>query len=227
MNIVMTERDESWLYGADVAVPLELTLRADTLTVEYYPSAKDIACELLRRYSEETLFSRDAVMWAAESFDKFLSRFGFSLSPDAWDFYLGWELSACDVEEHCEVRRLNGDESLRDLTDTDIKGLCEGGYLVYAMVVDGCIAAVANTGEPVDGDTHGCVEIGVDTAEEYRRRGYASACAAALVGELSKLGIAAVYECASGNAASAALAKKLGGKAIYKKYYAVGFSDRQ
>ena len=227
LNISLEERDESWLEGGEVAVPLEITACGDDVRVLYYPSAKALVDELLCRFGADAdaLFSRDAITWATEKFGAFLEARGFELSPDANDYYVNFALEAKSYARAESVCRLCGDEEYEDLTDTDIDGLLSGGYIVYAAVVDNKIVAVANTGEPIDGDTAREVEIGVDTAEEYRRCGYGKACISALVGELSRLGHTAIYECASGNTASMRLAEGLGGTVIYKKYYVVGFGE--
>lgn len=223
-KIELTWRDESWLDSGEVAVPLEITARADAVDVLYYPSAKSLVTEFLERFGEDesSLFSRDAILWATENFGAFLDECGFELSPDSYDHYINFALHTTTAKSSPDVRRLCGGEGYDDLTDTDIDGLLSEGYIVYAAVVDNKIVAVANTGEPIDGEARE-IEIGVDTAEKYRRRGYAKACVSALCAELSRLGHTAIYECASGNAASIRLAESLGGKPIYKKYYIVGF----
>jgi len=221
--------DEAWLRdeNAEVAVPFEFTVMVGRAECRVYPSAQDLTDEFLHTFgtTEETLLSRDAVVWLNERFDRFLAEYGFSLSPDSEDYYIGYILTDSCEAVMPEVCRLDGSENYTDLTDTDIDGLIECGYIIYAAVVDGKIVAVANTGEPVTEDTPREVEIGVDTAEKYRRRGYGSACVNALVRELERLGHIALYECASGNAASLKLAERLGGVSKYKKLYIVGFKD--
>ncbi len=227
LNITLVERDEAWLDGGEVAVPLEITACGDDVCVWYYPSVKALVDGLLCRYGadEPTLFSHDAVLWASEKFGAFLETHGFELSPDSYDYYMNFALDAKAYGDSESVCRLYGREGYEDLTDTDIDGLLSDGYIVYAAVVDNKIVAVANTGEPIGEDTPREVEIGVDTAEEYRRHGYGKACVSALVGELSRLGHTAIYECASGNGASIRLAESLGGEVICKKYYVVGFGE--
>ncbi len=225
-KIELVERDESWLDGGEVAVPLEITANDDGVTAWYYPSAKSLVSEFLERFGEgeATLFSRDAVLWATEKFGAFLNEYGFELSPDSYDYYVNFALGVKQATASPDVRRLCGGEGFVDLTDTDIDGLLSGGYIVYAAVVDNKIVAVANTGETTDGEARD-IEIGVDTAEKYRRHGYARACVSALASELSRLGHTAIYECASNNTASIRLAEGLGGVALYKKYYVVGFGE--
>ena len=227
LEIKYAERDEAWLNGGEVAVPIEITVRDSVAQIEYYPSAKGIVDEFVRLYgeNEDTLFSSEAIAFAAEKFGAFLTSRGFELSPDSEDYYINFALPSRKIEAHPNVCRLDGTEAFDDLTDTDIGGLISDGYIIYAAVVAGKIVALANTGEPINGDTPKAVEIGVDTAEEYRRRGLGKACVLALTSELSRLGHTAIYECASGNTASVQLAESLGGRIVYKKYYAVGFSD--
>ena len=54
------------------------------------------------------------------------------------------------------------------------------------------------------------IDIGVETAAEHRRNGLAEACAAAMIQEILRRGKTPVWACAEQNAASAALACKLG-----------------
>ncbi len=229
MEIQLHRRDESWLHDSDaeVAVPFEMTVKDGTANIEYYPAAESLVNEYLTRYgsNEETLLSREAIEWAVSEFVTFLEQYGFYLSPDSEDYYINYALEASESIPETPIQRIFGDEEVNDLTDTDIKGLCEEGYIIYAAVVDGNIVAVANTGEPVNENTKAWVEIGVDTAPEHRRKGYARACAAALVRKLHDLGHGAVYECASRNEASVRLVKSLGGIEKYKKLYFVGFRD--
>lgn len=229
MKITLICRDESWLYdkNADVAVPFELVSDAEGVSVQYYPAARAIVDEFVRVFgeNEDSILSKSAVVWACEHFGAFLAEHGFSLSPDSEDYYINYTLPDKKLQISADVRRLTGEEAYLDLTETDISGLCGDGYIVYAAVVDNKIVAVANTGEPIFDDTSEAVEIGVDTAEAYRGRGLAKSCAAALISELAKLGHSAFYECASGNTASIALAKSLGGTASCKKIYIVGFRD--
>ena len=227
LRIEYVERDESWLYGGEVAVPLEITVRDAVVTVCYYPTAKTLVAEFLRLFGADdfALFSRDAVLWATEKFGAFLHEYDFELSPDSYDYYINYALAAPRAKQHPIVRRLHGGEDFDDLTDTDIDGLIAGGYIVYAAVVDNKIVAVANTGEPITEETPREVEIGVDTAEDYRRHGYGKACVGALASELARFGHTAIYECASGNTASIRLAESLDGEVVCRKYYIVGFAD--
>ncbi|MBQ2765843.1 MAG: GNAT family N-acetyltransferase [Clostridia bacterium] len=224
-KITQAPRDEAWLHGAEIAVPLEITVRDGEAKIEYYPSAKPLVDEFLRLFGNiaDSVFSHDAISWANEKFGEFLEEYGFELSPDSGDYYINYTLKSGKNAAVPEVRRICGGEGYTDLTDTDIDGLISEGYIIYAAVVGNDIVAVANTGEPISKDTPSEVEIGVDTAEKYRRMGYGKACVCALIRELSERGHVAVYECASGNTASIRLAESLGGTVNLRKFYIVGF----
>ncbi len=229
MVIRKKERDESWLYdeNSDVAVPFELTADESEAVLWYYPCVKPLADEFVRIFGEssDTLFSEESATWACERLGAFLAEHGFTLSPDSEDFYNVYGLSLTECEIFPEVHRLTGDENYADLTETDIKGLYEDGYILYGAVREGKIVAVANTCEPVTSDSPKEVEIGVDTAHEYRRMGFGKACVGALIRELTEKGHTVIYECASANKASAALAESFGGRILRKKIYIVGFRD--
>ena len=219
--------DGAWLHDetADVAVPFELTVADGEAVCRCYPEAEALVNDFFEDYgeSEDTLFSDGALTWLTEKFDGFLSGYGFELSPDSGDYYINYALYDAKGEVHANVVRIYGNEGYEDLTDTDICGLAEAGFIMYAAVIDSKIVALANTGEPIDEDTPTAVEIGVDTAEEYRRRGLGKACILALVRELKALGHRAIYECASKNTASVKLIEGIGGKPMSRKMYAVGF----
>lgn len=79
---------------------------------------------------------------------------------------------------------------------------------VCAVVIrDGKIVALAGINDIADDDA---VEIFVETAKEYRQKGYGTAVVAALVRHLTKIGYSVAYNCADTNTASSAIAEKLG-----------------
>lgn len=101
-------------------------------------------------------------------------------------------------------------------TTADIDSLIEFGHVVAAKIVDGSVVACAYT----DLNPDGCkfVEIGVETAPEYRRRGYAKSTLQALITKLNELGIIPVYITSVNNKASLTLAKSLGFEADAFEY---------
>lgn len=100
------------------------------------------------------------------------------------------------------------DTPMKNNTTADIDSLLEFGHIISAKIIDGAIVAVAYT----DLNPAGCefVEIGVETAPGYRRRGYAKSVLQNLINRLYDLNIKPVYITSTHNKASLKLAKSLG-----------------
>jgi RimJ/RimL family protein N-acetyltransferase len=114
--------------------------------------------------------------------------------------------------EGCDVRRIDA-ALLRRKSDyeaivtsygSEMAALTKGiGY--YLMQGDD-ILCEAFTGPPVDG----MIEVGVETHEPYRRRGYATVTCAHLIQACEAMGYETFWNAAAQNAASIALARRLG-----------------
>lgn len=93
-------------------------------------------------------------------------------------------------------------------------GLCLPAHcfpdgIVYGVVIDNTVVSVAyahRTGEYQDS----VADIGVETAIQYRKRGYARECVIAVANHVIQKGGQAVYKCAPENFASIATAKSAG-----------------
>lgn len=76
----------------------------------------------------------------------------------------------------------------------------------YALLRDGVVVCEAFAGA----SSQGVIEIGVNTHADYRRRGYAALTCAHVIAEAERRGWRTYWNCAAQNAASVALAHKLG-----------------
>ena len=76
----------------------------------------------------------------------------------------------------------------------------------YCLIIDNMAVSLAITGW-IAGNTR---EISIETAGDYRRRGYAKICAAALINCCLQKGYIPHWECETANAASAKLAQGFG-----------------
>ena len=75
------------------------------------------------------------------------------------------------------------------------------------FILDGdTVVCEAATGAP----THGVIEVGITTAEPYRRQGFATLACAKLIEMCEAEGYSTWWDCAKQNVASANLARKLG-----------------
>jgi GNAT superfamily N-acetyltransferase len=92
----------------------------------------------------------------------------------------------------------------------DLKRKILSGCLAAVVAEDGKILSAAVTHLPLEEIGDGLAEITVQTHPSARSRGYASACVAKLSEELLSLGFSVLYRARSENAASLAVAKKVG-----------------
>lgn len=123
------------------------------------------------------------------------------------------------VPEGCAIRRLNRDLVLLTEWGPDDVRLAGGmeawerTYLGYCVMRGDEILSEATAGPPAIG----LREPGVFTQPEHRGRGYATLAAAHLIHEIEAAGERTYWNCAKQNAASAAVARKLGYR-IEKEY---------
>jgi len=120
---------------------------------------------------------------------------------------------ACDavhLRQHpCESCRRITDESMLPAEGLRLPGHCFPDGLVYGVAANGRVASVAyahRSGLMEDQ----VADLGVETAPEYRRRGYARAAVAAVVEHITRTGGEAVYHCAPDNLPSIATAHSVG-----------------
>src|SRR5262249_39788948 len=99
------------------------------------------------------------------------------------------DLSAFIIPEGCEIRPFKRENE-------------HGLHLVRG----GEILSEASVGAPAAG----IIEMGTNTTEAYRRRGYATIICAHLIRDCEQQGYKTYWNCAKQNTASAALARKLG-----------------
>jgi len=76
----------------------------------------------------------------------------------------------------------------------------------YCVLVDNTVASLSLTGWIAE-NTH---EISIETVEQYRCRGFAKICSAALINKYLEQGCFPYWECETNNTASVKLAEKLG-----------------
>lgn len=99
----------------------------------------------------------------------------------------------------------------------DIKLGAENGYDCYGVLEGKTVVSAAYTFLS-HGDIEGEIEIGVETVSQYRGRGYAADCVAALSEYLYNEKVSVIYSYYEHNIASAALAEKCGFHVFAKGY---------
>lgn len=109
---------------------------------------------------------------------------------------------------HGDCRRLV-DESILPAQGISLPQQCFPDGIVYAVIADGCAVSVAfaHRTAVMEGRV---ADLGVDTAQLYRRRGYAQTAVSAVVEHVTHDGGEANYDCDRGNHASIATAQSVG-----------------
>ncbi len=225
--IYKQHEDEALVLNGEafMAIPFSFAVYPDTEEPEIrvYPSLMPLAEAFFDRF-EYAMFSDEAIAWAKKTFGAFLSENGFEVCEESEDYFISYLLKPAESTAVLPTTvRLDGVGALENLTEYDIDTMTSQGHLCFATVMDGMIVSAACTNSPVDEDVEDTyIEIGVETVSDYAGHGYGSSNVAALTAALAKMGAQPLYECASKNAASMALAKKLGGEIYAKNYYLVG-----
>lgn len=154
----------------------------------------------------------------------------------------GYELDSKESRVNREYRITETDEKIADIAKTamlvrsaeqiaGIPCLClhdpdpdyeDEAYACAVVICDGAICAVAGVNDLFTDDTH---EIFVETAKEYRGRGFATAAVAALTKHLTGLGYTVGYKCGEDNKASVAVAEKVGMPLAGRRYDLLCYAD--
>ena len=162
--------------------------------------------------TEEELFEDGTVQTVVSVCDEFLSKRGYDLLYGKHYRYMisdRTEVNKSLVLESSEV--ILPDHSYGCEVELD-GGQTEDGFICFGTVVDGRIVSVAAE-NPHDEDNT-MIDIGVETAEEHREKGYAASNTAALAYYLLDTGITVTYTAEDDNIPSIHLAEKVG----FKRY---------
>lgn len=109
---------------------------------------------------------------------------------------------------HGDCRRLV-DESVPPAEGLRLPTHCFPDGIVYGVIVDGRVASYAFAHRPGVMEDQ-VADIGVETAPEYRRRGFAKTAVSAVVEHITRTGGEARYGCRPDNLASIATARSVG-----------------
>ena len=210
----------------DIAIPFRLTLEdGKEPEVTVFPSLKKLAAEFLEKYrTADEIFTSEAIEWVRERVEPFMLKRRFALSDEGRDYFENYRLKSVDEGLILPSTQLiDKVGSLENLTGYDFDAMSGYGHICVGTVLDGKIVSAACTNYPCDLDEPDEMgfEIGVETAEGYRGKGYALSNCAALASSLLTHGSDVLYECEADNLASVGLIKKLGGVRFAKNFCVV------
>lgn len=210
----------------DIAIPFRLTLEdGKEPEVTVFPAFKKLAAEFLEKYrTADVIFTPEAIEWVRERVKPYMLERMFALSDGGRDYFENYRLKSVDEGLILPSTQLiDRFWSLENLTGYDFDVMSRYGHICVGTVIDGKIVSAACTNYPCDLDEPDELgfEIGVETAEGYRGKGYALSNCALLASALISRGRDVLYECEAGNLASVRLIKKLGGVRFAKNFCVV------
>lgn len=212
----------------DIAIPFRLTLaEGGEPEITVFPSLRRAAEEFTERFGSDPsrIFSKEAVNWTRERVRPYLTERLFELCPSCGDHFINYRLG--DIDRGLilpETRLITGESGLENLTGYDFDAMAQFGHICYGTVVKDRIVSAACTNYPFDlsDPDEPEVEIGVETHEDWRGRGYAASNCAALASALLGHGVGVLYECESENTPSVKLIERLGGREFARNFCIVG-----
>jgi hypothetical protein len=215
----------------DIAIPFAVSVSDGEPEVRVFPSLKKLAVEFLSLFdSSDKIFTTEAIKWAKENFTPFLESNGFTLVNESDDYFLNYRIPNADRSLILNnTRVITSVGNLINLTGYDFDTMSQYGHLCFATVEGDKIVSAACTNYSCilanSESDYREIEIGVETAEGYRGKGYAKSNVTALASMLSDHGYSILYECESGNTASIALANSLHGELYARNFCVVGRKD--
>ncbi len=224
---VFADKDESpRMRHLNAIVPVSFACVGDAVIASAYPSMRSIVLPHFEKYrSADTLFSENAFVsldcmlrpylteWGYKP-AMFPSRFGISLvQDDASAVRSGCILSdtVCVTDALCRMKNLTSMKT----ADCAARG-------AYAQIADGQIVCIASVNRV--SDLERCIEIGVECAPDYRRRGYAASCVCALTRDLCEGGNVVLYRHYHTNIGSAAVARTAGFRPVGRFFSYTSFA---
>ena len=180
------------------------------VVVSVPPGARDGIVEVLSDVQmADDRFDQTWLQRLKAPVDAALRRAGLSAVRNEWDAVC-FACDAASLRSHSrgDCRRLY-DESIPPVEGLCLPTHCFPDGVVYGVVEQGCIVAVAHAhrSDLMEGQI---VDIGVETAEPYRRRGYAKTVVSTVTAHITRSGGEGVYSCGASNQASIATARSAG-----------------
>lgn len=204
---MITYESESALFesSAPMIVPMLIWQQDGDLRIEVYDGVREVAEEFERRFARHP-FSKSALDWLDEQLAPYCNRHGYYRETQGkYRWYRQFTYNG-ESEEGLVLSstfRWEGEPNLSGLLlDLD------PDWLTYVTVEDGVIVSAARVNE-YDPD-QSSPEITVETAVEYRGRGYGVSNVLALARALAEGGERAQYVCSRYNRGSAKLALRAG-----------------
>ena len=205
-------------------VPFLMEERYGETEFEVYRGIKKTVQAFERDYKGR-YFTRDALKYISSALDPYLEENGYERDTyGTTRFYYSYEMK--DKAELDSSIVLPGTHRLteeivkthKNPTTFDLKYILDVGLWAYVTLENGEVAAIATVNETLEEGS--MPEVTVETAVNYRGKGYAGSCVAALCGALLDAGHKVAYCCRNTHSQSNRIAKRVGFRRI-GRFYAV------
>ena len=194
----------------DIAVPVHVETFGDETKVFAYPSVLSL-CETYAARFAADLYSDAALAYLADGCAAFCTSLGYT--KDKHSAVVGYNFLP-QGEPTCDFafcKRIRRDGKYENLTTFDLSACLAAERVIFAAISEEKIVSVAVACETLTAENVGnSIEISTETAPDFRGKGYATACVAALSAHLLSRGYRALYKCRRENTASARVARAAG-----------------
>lgn len=211
-----------------IAIPFEIYEgAAGEVSLTAYGACKDVAEGFWASYGDSP-FQKEGLEWVSQRIAAFMAKYGYQYDPQASRKIL--EFSTCGYgvqipDRNEAIVMKTRDEWMQYENETDAEPDFANGEkgVAFAVIRNKRIVSCACTNDAFYADD--AAEIHVETALQYRGRGFGYMCTAALTEFLCAQGYRVWYKCYEENYASASLARKCGIRLHGKRVSFVCFAD--
>lgn len=209
---VITEKDKYiFKSGYPMIVPFLVTEYGEDLEIEVYSGVKRFCKRLVKKYGKD-IFSDEALSELNEELEKYANSHGYEgETHERLRWYHSFSMRSAENFDSSVVlpTSVKIDEDIyENLTTLEVSENLEKNIPMFATVENGKIVSMACVNEYTEGQK--MLEITVETAPEYRKRGFARSNTAALAKHLIENGYSVAYCCSRYNEGSQHIARSLG-----------------
>lgn len=208
--------------GYEVLWPISIELKDGTLTASVSEEISD-KVGFLDKMTEKDISSEETVDRLISLVDGICEQNGYEISYGKNRIYKMTrreDINKSLILDSSEVLMPDGEYDC--LIDVDVDAL-EAGCLAFATVIDGTIVSIAS--ENPYREEENTVNIGVETAEEHKKKGYGASNVAAITYYLLDTGMTVEYTVDNENEVSIRLAERVGFK--YDRFVLNIFAHKQ
>lgn len=217
-------------------VPFLMEEYKGNLSLEVYSGIENEAKAFLARF-EGRYFSKEALSFIARATDSYLLEKGYRRDTVGETlYYYQYEMTGADTPESSLIlpntQRLTAallKKIKRNLTTFSLGELLQKRLPTFVTVEEGTVVALATVNERLQKGAY--LEITVETAPAYRRRGYAVSNVAALSAYLLSKGATVAYCCRNTHTKSNKVARRVGFHRVGRFYavsaYRINVQDKE